>query len=139
MIGRVGAMETSESNVNITPKDYNKSIVALRDKIWKLLPIYEGRDRDRYISIPQAQAYKNYCKNLNRLIIQVQGAEKIWFENTFFTELVCLLTGLEGKFYPIEPQTIRDIERINKQHEELKSTITHCTDLCQKMKVAEGE
>ena len=130
-------MATLVYSINISPKDYNKSITALRDKIWKLLPIYEGRDRDGYISIPQMQAYKNYCKNLDRLIIQVQGAEKIWFENTFFTELACLLKGLEGKFPPIEVMIKQDDLNSKKQHAELKSIITHCTDLCEKMKVKE--
>lgn len=130
-------MATLEYSISITPKDYNKSITALRDKIWKLLPIYEGRNRDGYISVPQEQAYRNYCKNLERLTVQVRGAEKIWFENTYFTEVMCLLTGLEGKFSPIAIETRQDDLSAKKQHAELKSVITHCADLCEKMKVRE--
>ena len=130
-------MATLEYSLSISPKAYNRSITSLRDKIWKLLPIYEGRDRDGYLSIPQEQAYKNYCKNLERLTVQVRGAEKIWFETTYFTDVMCLLTGLEGKFIPIPIITKQDDLNSKKQHAELKSIITHCTDLCEKMRVKE--
>ncbi len=124
MIGRGGLMETLEYNVDISPKAYNKSLTSLRNKIWKLLPIYEGRDRDGFIAVSSEQAYNNYCKNLQRLVLQVTGAEKIWFENPYYTELTCLLTGLEKN------------SSIDK-HDELKDIITHCTALCEKMKVGE--
>ena len=58
--------------------------------------------------------------------------KKIWFENTYFTDIACLLTGLDGKFVPIEIKTWEDDARAKTQHSELKSVITHCTDLCEK-------
>lgn len=117
-------METLEYNVDISTKAYNKSLTSLRNKIWKLLPIYEGKDRDGKETIPLSQAYENYRKNLSRLIVQVTGAEKIWFEKPYYTELSCLLVGLERNF-------------ILNQHDEIKTIIAHCTDLCERMKERE--
>jgi len=117
-------MENSEYNIDISPKAYNKTLDALINKIYKLLPIYEGRDRDGYISISAIQAYNNFSKNLKRVILEVSGAEKIWFENSYYTEIYCLLVGLEKEF-------------AENQHSELKSTIMHCIALCKKMRVDE--
>jgi len=109
-----------EYNFEIDAKSLNKFLTSLRNRIWKLLPIYEGRDKQGGIVIPPDIAYKNFKKNLQKLVIEVYGANDIFFSNTYFVQLLCLLQGLES---------------INiDEHEKVKIVVTHCADICEKIK-----
>jgi hypothetical protein len=101
----------------------DKMLISLRNRIWKLLPIYEGKNKEGIIILTNSKAYNNYKKNLDKLIIEVWGASEIWFANHNFVQLLCLLQGMK---------TITEDD-----HDRLKTTVTHCTDLCEKMREVE--
>lgn len=113
-------MESMDFNIKITDQSNVRYITSLRNRIWKLLPIYEGRDKDKRIVLPADKAYSNFYKNLEKLILEVSGASEIWFENSYYIELLYLLTGMKTF--------------LAEDHARIKSIVTHCTDLCEKIK-----
>lgn len=60
LTGRCGEME----------KTYN---TRLRDRIWKLIPIYEGRNECGNIVYERAEAVSHFKKNLNRVCTEISG------------------------------------------------------------------
>lgn len=119
-IGKVGQMEIMDYNIKITDQSNIRYITSLRNRVWKLLPIYEGRDKDKKIVMSADKAYDNFYKNLEKLILEVSGASEIWFENSYYIELLYLLTGMKTF--------------VAEDHARIKSIVTHCTDLCEKIK-----
>ena len=119
-IGKVGRMEIMDYNIKITDQSNVRYITSLRNRVWKLLPIYEGRDKDKKIVMSADKAYDNFYKNLEKLILEVSGASEIWFENSYYIELLYLLTGMKTF--------------LAEDHARIKSIVTHCTDLCEKIK-----
>lgn len=109
-----------EYNVEINNKTLSEVLTSLRNRIWKLLPIYEGKDMSGRITISEMAAYKNFKKNLQKVTIEVYGANDILFQNTQFVQLLCLLQGLESV-------------KID-EHEKVKNIVKHCADLCEKIK-----
>jgi hypothetical protein len=105
--------------------DKDKTLVSLRNRVWKLLPIFEGKDKSGNIVFVPDKAYKNYLKNLQKISTEVWGANEILFQDERFVQLLCLLQGLENT-------TVED-------HAKIKTIITHCTDLCEKMRVKDGD
>ena len=105
---------------DIDVKSFYKALTSLRNRIWKLLPIYEGKDKQGGVIIPPETAYRNFKKNLQKLTVEVNGANDIFFSSSYFVQLLCLLQGLDSV-------TI-------DEHEKVKNIVTHCADLCEKIK-----
>lgn len=107
LIGNLGVKDMTFEN-----RPYN---ICLRDRVWKLLPVYEGKDKDGRVICEKEEALKRFKKNLNRVITEINGAESIFSDNNRYIELVNILNGL--KFYDSE------------KHDELKDIIFYCCDI----------
>lgn len=94
--------------------------VNLRNKIWKLLPIYEGRDKDKKIVYSVDQAYNNFYQSLTRIVTEVLGLKNIYNENPQYAELLYILEGMK---------TFSEAE-----HDRVKDVVLYCCNLCEKMK-----
>lgn len=103
-----------DDNINI------KSLEILINQCWKLLPIYEGKNKDNKISNSKEEAYTNYKKHLTFLITKVSGASKIWTNNQYYVELLYILNGMMD-FGP-------------EEHDRVKYIVNHCTRLINDMK-----
>ena len=90
--------------------------ICLRDRVWKLLPVYEGKDKDGKIVCEKEEALKRFKKNLNRVLTEIKGAEVVFSgDNNRYIELVNILSGLN--FYD------------SNKHDELKDVIFYCCDI----------
>ena len=87
-------MENMNYNLDLKDDAKVKSLNILVNQCWKILPIYEGRDRDKNITFSKQEAYENYQKHLSFLITKVSGASKIWKDNRYYVELLYLLNGM---------------------------------------------
>jgi hypothetical protein len=106
------------------PFETDNDIDGLKKKIYKLLPVIEGRDISGKVIYDEITARVNFRKNLIVLINKVAGASVIWFENPQWREILYQLQGLLAYDYP---------------HEQVRQIIFYCTnDLCEKMKLKEG-
>lgn len=104
-------------NISFTSE---KEINILRNQIWKLLPVIEGRDINGKVIYEEIVARTNFRKNLILLINKVAGAGSIWFENQYWRDILYQLQGLLAYDYP---------------HDQVKQIIFYCTnELCEKMK-----
>ena len=117
-------MEIMEYKNKISQASKEKYLTSLRNRIWKLLPIYEGKDKSGNIVIPFEKAYCNFYKNLEKIIIEISGANEIWYENSEYIELLYLLVGMKSF--------------LAEEHDRIKSIVVHCSDLCEKMKQRSG-
>lgn len=113
-------METTEYKNKFTQESKIKYLTSLRNRIWKLLPIYEGKDKSGQVVLPFEKAYCNFYKNLEKLILEISGANEIWYETSEYVELLYLLTGMKTF--------------LAEDHDRIKSIVVHCADLCEKMK-----
>lgn len=87
----------------------------LNNKIFKLLPIYEGKSRDSDIILDKAIAFNNFTKNLQLLCVQIDGVlNKIEIHNNLL-EISLVLEGLKRV----------DID----SHDIVRGAILHCTRL----------
>ena len=93
-------------------KSYN---IRLRDRVWKLLPVYEGKGKSGEIVCSGEEALKRFRQNLNRVITEISGAESIFSDNNRYAELINILNGL--KYYGSD------------KHDELKDVIFYCCDI----------
>ena len=102
--------------------DFNPSskyIVHLRNKIWKLLPIYEGKDNKGEIIDSREKAYEKFYLSLSRLLVELTGAKNIETDSAYYVELIYLLEGMKT-FNENEHSRVRDI-------------VLHCCNLCEKI------
>jgi len=118
--GKGGLTEIMEYNINLSPTARIKYLTSLRNRIWKLLPIYEGKDKSGKVVIQFDKAYDNFYKNLEKLVLEMSGANEIWYDNAEYVELLYLLTGMKTF--------------LAEDHDRIKYIIVHCADLCEKMK-----
>ena len=119
-IGKDGLTEIMEYKISISPTAKIKYLTSLRNRIWKLLPIYEGKDKSGKVVMEFEKAYANFYKNLEKLVVEMSGANEIWYDNGEYHELLYLLTGM--KTFTAE------------DHDRIKTIVVHCADLCEKMK-----
>ena len=102
------------------PSNNNQEIKVLKNQVFKLLPILEGKDIRGNIIYDELTARTNFRKNLVILINKVAGASGIWFENQYWSDLLYQLNGLLAYDYP---------------HDQVRQIIFYCTnELCEKMK-----
>lgn len=92
----------------------------LRNRCWKLLPIYEGKDINGEVIYSREESVILFRKNLNRLVTEVSGAANIYFENSRYQELLNLLAGM-NMYGEDSHETVRDI-------------LLHCCNICEDMK-----
>lgn len=97
----------------------DKYLECLRNKIWKLLPIYEGKDKTGKIVNSREKAYEKFSLSLSRLLVELTGAKNIETDNGYYVELVYLLEGMMS-FNETEHDRVRDI-------------VLHCCNLCEKL------
>ena len=93
--------------------DVDYSLIS--KKIYKLLPIYEGKIKGSDVKVDKSKAYENFIKNLDILILEVRGIlSKIEIASNL-PEVYVLLEGLKG---------------VDKDsHDEVRNAILHCTNL----------
>jgi len=77
--------------------DYNEktSKQKLIDKIYKLLPIYEGKIINSDIAIGKDSAYANFQRNINMLILQIFGIIKKTGKKEYLQDIYFILEGLK--------------------------------------------
>lgn len=97
----------------------NKYMTHLRNKIWKLLPIYEGKNNKGEIVESREKAYEKFYLSLSRLLVELTGAKNIEVDSGYYVELIYLLEGMKT-FSENEHSRVRDI-------------ILHCCSLCEKI------
>lgn len=106
----------------LNEKSTSDSLTILINQCWKLLPIFEGKNKENKIVNSRSEAYENYQKQLTFLITKVSGASKIWKDNQFYLELLYMLNGM------------RDFTE--EEHDRVKYIVHHCTKLINDMKKA---
>lgn len=101
----------------MTFKPYNE---YLRNRVWKLIPIYEGKDKDGNVVCDEIEALIRFKKNLNRILTEIDGAYEN-SENPRYFELMNILKGLEnygcGK------------------HDEMRDIVFYCCDILNDLEV----
>ncbi len=108
------------NNFELSESSIIESLDILINQCWKILPIFEGKDKKNCISYTREKAYENYQKHLTFLITKVSGASKIYIDNGYYVELVYLLSGM------------RDFQE--NEHDRVKYITNHCISLVKKMK-----
>lgn len=104
-------------NISLTSE---KEINILRNQVWKLLPIIEGKDVSGKIVCDELTARNNFRKNLIILINKLLGASEIWFESQYWRDFLYQMQGLLAYDYP---------------HDQVRQIVMYCTnELCEKMK-----
>jgi len=106
--------------LDFTSQNKLEYFTNLRNKIWKLLPIYEGRDKDKKIVYDSKEAYSNFYQSLARIITEVLGLKSVYYENAQYAELLYILEGMK---------TFSEAE-----HDRVKDIVLYCCNLCEKMK-----
>ena len=84
-------------------------------KVYKLLPIFEGKVRDSEEKVDKDIALSNFFKNLDVLTTEIRGVlSKVVFHQNL-SEVYIALEGLKG---------------IDKtEHETVRSVVLHCVNL----------
>lgn len=107
-----------EENNKISFK-YRKKLI---DKIYILLPTFEGKDHiKKQVTYNKDIAFNNFTKNLNRLTLEIRGCSRNHKDVVEFMEMWELLEGL--KTITID------------EHDLLKQTVFHLIDVCGKIDV----
>ena len=119
MIGNHGQKVIMEYNCDLSVDSKIDFLKILINQCWKILPIYEGKDINSEITYSREEAYSGYQKHLNFLITKLIGANKIWGNDQYFVELLCILIGM------------RDMD--NNSHDKVRYFVHHCTKLLNKM------
>ena len=88
---------------------------AISNKIYKLLPIYEGKVKGSELKVDKNRAYENFMKNLDILIIEIRGILSKIEVTKYLSEAYILLEGLKGVD--------------ENSHNEVRNAILHCTNL----------
>lgn len=73
-------------------KSYN---ARLRDRVWKLIPIYEGRNECGEIVYSPEEATVHFKKNLNRVCTELYGNKDSKNDDARYTEVINLLEGMK--------------------------------------------
>lgn len=106
-------------NFKLDNDSISNSLKILKDQCWKLLPIFEGKEKEENSFINKDLAYINYQKQLDFLITKVLGASKLWQDNQYYVELAYLLSGMK--------------DYSKEDHDKLRYMVFHCIDLIEKM------
>lgn len=83
-------------------KTYND---RLRDRVWKLIPIYEGRNECGEVVYKREEAVSHFKKNLNRVCTELSGNKN---DEPRKIEIINLLEGMKN--YGLDSHSdVRDI------------------------------
>lgn len=104
----------TENNIN-----EDKYFISLKNRIWKLLPIYEGKGINKEIIYSKDDAFGKYQLYLSRILTELDGAKNINKSNTRYAELYYLLEGMKNF-------TLDD-------HKKVRDIVLHCCGLCEKL------
>jgi len=108
-------------NLEIPNELILRYISLIINKIYKLLPLYEGMSKiTKKIVVPVDIAYKNYINELELLRIEVSGDYYIYENNEIFLKLLALLEGMQEI-------------KIN-QHKIVRASVFKCISLCDSLK-----
>lgn len=87
-----GGMGITMDNIEYNEKDYFSKLV---DKIFKLLPIYEGKQRKKPLEIINpSNAYLNYKKEIFLLTVQLNGDYQL-YQDQRILPIIGSLKGME--------------------------------------------
>ena len=89
--------------------------IFLRNRIWKLIPIYEGKDKNGTVFCEEKVALYNFKKNLNRICTEISGGKNLNPNNPRYVELLNILEGMRG--YD------------TGMHDEVKDVVYYCCDI----------
>lgn len=106
-------MEITEYNALTDSFTINYSLMS--KKVYKLLPMYEGKVKDSEIKINREIALNNFSKNLDVLTSEMRGIMSKCEFHKKLSEVYFALEGLKG------------ID--NNAHETVRSVILHCVNL----------
>ena len=88
-------------------------------KIYKLLPIYEGKLMYTNERLEESVAYNNFQKNINMLMLYLMGIKCRYGINEYLESIVLTLSGLKTVGIG--------------NHKLVKSTVFACMELAEKM------
>lgn len=107
-------------NLPIKKQCFKDYIELLINKIFKLLPLYEGLSLTKEIIYTPEQAYKHFQMHLEEVIVEVTGNYYIFCNNPKIISILSILDGM------------RDI-KLN-EHQLVRTLVFKCTNICEELK-----
>lgn len=93
----------------------------LKGSLFKIIPLYEGRDfKTRKVTlVPEAafNSYKNYTSNL---LVELHGNSSLFFVSAYSIKVFNIIRGM-----------LLEVEM--DEHERVKSCVMECINLCDKI------
>lgn len=68
----------------------------LIDKVYKLLPIYEGKVFGKEELLPPQEAYKNFQSNITMVLYRILGIIRLTGQQKYLEDVVLTLEGLKN-------------------------------------------
>lgn len=111
----------NEYNLPITRQCLEGYMELLINKIFKLLPTFEGKSSlNHQIIYTPEQAYKHFQSHLEEVILEVTGNYYLYNNSPKILELLTLLDGL------------RDVTL--EDHQTVRTIVFKCTNICMELK-----
>jgi len=101
---------------NVNKNNIQQGLVG---KIYKLLPIYEGKLLDKTELLDRITSYNNFQKNINMVILYLVGIKNRYGDNKYIENIITTLSGL------------KTIGKDN--HSVVRTTIFACVKMAEKM------
>lgn len=94
---------------------------SLQGGLYKILPIYEGRDLfSKNVVFSQEDAYNHFQQYVSSLLVEIYGNSKLFFETVHAVKIVSILRGI--------------LEEIKiDEHKKLRPLVFQCVNLCKKI------
>ena len=106
-------------NLPIRRQCFEDYIELLINKIFKLLPLYEGLSLTKEVVYTSEQAYKHFQMHLEEVIVEVTGNYYIYNNSPRFLQLLSILDGM------------RDIKL--DEHKLVRTLVFKCTNICSEL------
>lgn len=100
---------------NALNNNYSVNYKILSKKVYKLLPLYEGKVKDSDIKLQPEIALKNFYKNIDVLTCEMRG---ILSKIEFHKSVLEVLLALEG---------LREVD--GDSHTTVRNVVLHCVNL----------
>ena len=68
----------------------------LIDRVYKLLPIYEGKLLGTEERLPEAEAYRNFQTNINMAVNSMLGVVRLTGQKEYIEDVILILMGLKS-------------------------------------------
>ena len=107
-------------NLPIGKQCFEDYIDRLIGKLFKILPIYEGKAIYKEIIYTPEQAYQHYKIHLEEVIVEIVGDYYLYNNNSKFLELLSILEGLKNVGID--------------EHQTVRAMVFKCTNLCSELK-----